>query len=528
MNNNNSNISSALPPDQITNVHETNNFDIVVIGSGIGGLTAAALLARAGKSVLVIEQHDRPGGYAHAFKRKRYIFDSGVHITSGCGLGGYPGGQVMRRVLQAVKVYDELQFIPVNPFAHAGYPGITIDLPVTGNAFIETLSNLFPDQKQGLSDLLELCYQIAIEAARADTLMVTQDSALIQEQLSTLLKYRQATLAEVWNKYIQDPQLQSIFATHWPYLGLPPSKVSFVYWAAMLISYLEDGAYYCKGGFQKLADALVKGLINHGGKIRYKSAVTKIRIADNQVQSVLLATGEEIHAPTIITNADARQTIYKMIGESYFPKRYIARLNRMQASLSIFAVYIATDLDLRKLGAHHEAFYYNNFDHEANYLNAFNGDLTWLSVTIPTLVDPSLAPIGNHIVMLTTMISYDAVHWPTAKAEFLEKTLNFANQKLPGLKEHSLLIEAGSPMTLERYTSNFKGAAYGWDMTPEQTGANRLTNRSPIAGLFFAGHWTAPGGGLYGVSFSGMQTAQQILGINGQQAFWQQFEEVTD
>jgi prolycopene isomerase len=249
-------------------------------------------------------------------------------------------------------------------------------------------------------------------------------------------------------------------------------------------------------------------------------------VVNNKVQSIQLASGECIHASTIIANADVKQTISDLIGEAYFPKRYVTRLNRMQQSLSIFVVYIATDLDLVALGVHHEAFYYDHFDHDAHYDNSVNGRLSWLSITVPTLVDASIAPRGQHLIMLTTLTPYH-LHkdWSEAKSEFSEKMLAFANNKIPGLTEHVLFIDAGSPATMERYTSNHKGAAYGWDATPEQSGANRLENKSPIDGLYFAGHWTTPGAGIYGVSFSGVQTAQQVLGIAGQDDFWRLFNE---
>ena len=147
--------------------------------------------------------------------------------------------------------------------------------------------------------------------------------------------------------------------------------------------------------------------------------------------------------------------------------------------------------------------------------------MTWLSVTAPTLVDPGLAPPGRHIIMLTTLLSYDCVDsWQESKPVFVQKMLDLAARYIPGLKDHLLLVDAGSPATMQRYTLNSHGAAYGWDASPEQVGANRIGNRAPIAGLYFAGHWSSPGGGVYGACVSGMQAAQEILGIREQRCFW--------
>lgn len=495
--------------------------DVIVIGSGIGGLTAAALLAKSGKRVLVLEQHDRAGGYAHGFKRKKYTFDAGVHLTSGCGTDGFAGGQIIRQVLQAVDAYDLVEFVEVNPFAFVSIGDIAVELPASIDALVKQLGDLFPNERQGLQDLLELCLQLAEQVAKSGDVMASGDLAVLSSELHLLFKYRRSTLADVWQTYIQDPQLQSIFAALWPYLGLPPEKVSFVYWASMLMGYVADGAYYCKGGFQGLANALVAGLEQAGGKIEFKQRVMRIVLENNQVQGVQLASGKVIHAPIIISNVDMLQTVENLVGRHYFPSRYLARLQGMQVSLSIFVVYIATDLDVVGAGVHHEAFYYDEWDHQLNYNHSVKGNLSWLSITVPTLVDTSLAPEGEHLIMLTTLANFAQTDdWSLEKNAFMENMLNFADKKIQGLKTHIIFIEAGSPATMQRYTLNQKGAAYGWDVTPEQVGANRSANQSPIAGLFHTGHWTTPGGGVYGVSYSGVQTAQKVLGLSQQNELW--------
>jgi prolycopene isomerase len=244
--------------------------------------------------------------------------------------------------------------------------------------------------------------------------------------------------------------------------------------------------------------------------------VSRLKIEHNQVQSIHLTSGEKIESAVVIANADATQVVYKLIGAEFFSKRYMARFKRMQPSCSVFVVYLATTLDLNAMNIHHEGFYYDNINHQSNYENtlASSETITWLSITVPTLVDPSLAPDGEHLMVLTRLVNFETeTDWKAVKSQYVEKMLNYADGKISGLKDSIQFLEAGSPETLQRYTANTQGAAYGWAATPEQIGANRLANKAPIEGLYFAGHWSTPGGGLVGACYSGVLAAQKVLNI---------------
>jgi phytoene desaturase len=485
-------------------------YDAIVIGSGLGGLTTAGLLARAGKSVLIVERHDRPGGYAHAFRRRGYRFDSAVHLVSGCEPVPFEGGGVLHDLLSELGVRDRCDFARVDPCYRVEWPGLTLDAPCELDRFAEAHAERFPREAKGIRGFLEDCLTIRGEASRAEE----QAGPLRRpERFPLLLRHRRATLAQVLEARVEDPAARAALAALWPYLGLPPSRVSFLYFATMLTSYVADGAYYCRGSFQAFADALVAAAVGAGGELLLRAPVRRILVERGRAVGVLLENGQRVRAPIVISNADARQTVEELCGAEHFPPRYVARLHAAQRSISAFVVYAATDLDLAAADLAHETFLYPGPDHEAAHASGLSGEPDWLSLTVPTLVDPSLAPPGQHLLVLTTLVGASAgTRWRELKAPRMEALVQRAERRLPGLRESLHLSEAATPRTMERYTRNSGGAIYGFDVTPAQVGPGRLDNRTPLAGLYLAGHWTRPGGGVAGVVRSGLRTAGLVLG----------------
>jgi prolycopene isomerase len=279
----------------------------------------------------------------------------------------------------------------------------------------------------------------------------------------------------------------------------------------MLASYLVEGAWYCRGSFQQLANALAWGVERQGGEVLLRSVVRRIRVQDGRAQGIVLENGQEIAAPIVISNADARQTFRELVGIDQLEPRFALRLARMRPSVSAFVVYAAGSYDARAAGLAHENFLWPSFDHDAHAASGAAGRPDWLTITVPTLLDPGLAPPGMHTSVLTTLLPHAAVSsWRASKEEITERLLARAEQVLPGLRASLSFVEAGTPRTLERYTRNDAGAAYGWEHSPEQVGLGRVALRSPIAGLFLAGHWTRPGGGVYGVVKSGIEVASLV------------------
>lgn len=497
-------------------------YDAVVVGAGLGGLTTAALLARAGLGVLVVERHDRPGGYAHAFRRRGYRFDSAVHLVGGCEPVPFEEGGLLHRLLERLGVRERCDFLRVDPCYRLEWPGLTLEAPGDLERFVEAHVEAFPAEAKGVRGFVEDCLAIRAEASRAEggggeAGDAAPDPGRHPERYPLLLRYRRATLARVLADRVGDPVARAALAALWPYLGLPPSRVSFLYFATMLMSYVADGAYYCRGTFQSLAEALVAALERHGGELLLRGLVRRILVEDGRVAGVVLENGQRVRAPLVVSNADARQTVEELVGAEHFPDPFRRRLADATASSSAFVVHAATTLDPERAELAHETFLYPGPDHEASHAGGLRGEPAWLSVTAPGRMDPTLAPPGEHLLVLTTLVGTDldadgtGVRWRDAKARLRDALLERAERRLPGLAASLRYAEAATPRTMERYTRNRAGAIYGFDVTPAQVGPGRLDNRTPLPGLYLAGHWTRPGGGVTGVVSSGMRTARLVL-----------------
>jgi prolycopene isomerase len=290
------------------------DFNVVVIGAGNGGLTAALTLARNGLKVLLLEKHNIPGGCATSFIRGRFEFEVSLHQLSGVGSVRKPGP--LRRLLGELGILDKLELVEMKSLFRLMIPGKTdIILTADRSSVVETLKGASPGKRPGLNVSLTF----SINLPRRWWPWPLPATRRRPGKIPDLFQTRAETDAADPGRISQDPLLKSIITTYWTYLGLPPSRLPFSYFALLLWAYIEFKPYHLKGGSQALSNALLDSFLASGGIVRFNCAAQKIMVADQKIRGVLTEDGEEIPCPYVLSNAATLTTYTDLIGPENLP-----------------------------------------------------------------------------------------------------------------------------------------------------------------------------------------------------------------
>ena len=471
-------------------------YDVVVIGAGIGGLTCAACLAKNGKKVKVFEQHYVPGGCCSSFKRGPFKFDAGVlHLTGGKESGAF------KRVLAALEMEDDLEFR--EQFQRFVFPDLTYDSSRDLESLPSKLRELFPQEETGIVKLFGIIKSIYEDIRQLPTL-----SPLISQ-------YKNSSFQELLDSYINDVKLKSLISANW-HLWHPMWKNSAIDYAALMVTEQLRGYYYPIGGIQTIPDAFVRVLHKHGGEIEYRTFVEKIIVDNNCAIGIETTKGKRVRAAKVVSNVAARSTFFNMVGEDNLPQDFVQTFNKLEISLSSFYVYLGLDIDPRTLGVDApETIVYESYDNTTEWELLLKGEIAvpCFGISIPTYLDQGLAPPGKHVVIVMMMAPYhlNGKSWREEKKRVTQMLIDKAGMIIPSLSQHIVIKDSATPLTYERYTGNSLGAAMGWAFSPDMF-MKRLEQRTPITNLYLAGHWSTPGGGVPAVAISGLRAAQTILG----------------
>lgn len=494
-------------------VSETSVFDVIVIGSGIGGLVTATQLAAKGAKVLVLESYLIPGGSAGYFEREGYRFDVGASMIFGFGTKGTTN--LLTRALDAVNV--SLETIPDPVQIHYHLPG-NLDLKVHKDyeKYLQELIANFPHEQQGIRKFYGECWKV-FNCLNAMELLSLEEPRYLtrvffQHPLACLglVQYLPQNAGDIARRYIKDPQLLKFIDMECYCWSVVPADKTPMINAGMVFSDRHYGGInYPKGGVGKIAQKLVEGLEKAGGKIQYKARVTKIVTENNKAVGVELADGKVIFAKRVVSNATRWDTFEKLLPVEEMPISEKKWRNRYKKSPSFLSLHLGVEASVLPAGTECHHILLEDWEN----METAQGTVF---VSIPTLLDPDLAPEGYHIIHAFTPSwiedwqGLSASEYEQKKEAAAWQIIDRLEKIFPGLDAGLDYMEVGTARSHRRFLGREDGT-YGPIPNKKLMGLLGMPfNRTSIPGLYCVGDSTFPGQGLNAVAFSGFACAHRV------------------
>jgi all-trans-retinol 13,14-reductase len=505
--------------------------DVIVIGSGAGGLACALTLARQGKKVMVLEQHYVPGGWSHSFYIDGFRFSPGIHYIGAMGVG-----QDASRVYEGLGVANHLSFFQQNEkgYDHARIGDKFFHYPAGKTRLIDGLRQQFPHEWKSVKKYVDLVDMARRELHHINEVDTFWEWVTMPWYTRHMGKYSLFSLQRVINWHLKDPLLKAFLNIQCGNHGLSPGRASFILHAAMMGHYL-DGGFYPSGGGGAIVKAFTKEIKRLGGIVRTSARVERILTSKKgdtvKAHGVRLAGGEEIFADTIVSNADPDKTFLGMIEEDHLDGKIRKKLDKTSYSVASLNLFLILRGDLRALGMDSGNIWYgkhpdlNAIYHQLHTQDPIEGDeFPGMFVGSPTLKDPGSQDGIHHSIEAITFVPYSYFkpfegsntgergdEYLRLKDKLAAKMLNTLERLLPGIKKMVVKWELGTPLTNSYYTEGTDGNCYGTEKILKQLGPLSYHPKSRIEGLYLTGASTLSHG-VMGATSSGINTAAIILG----------------
>ncbi len=489
------------------------SFDIIIIGSGIGGLTAGALLAKYGKKVAIFESHSLAGGAAHTFTRQGFKFDSGPSFY--CGLGkNKPSLNPLKQVLDILG--ESLDVVAYDPLGHYHFPEVKFPVFSDSYKYRQAVAKVTPQgakeletfesQMLGLYDCLK---DIPTISLRSDWQLLT---VLLSRYFPSLIKTLfqvgiiNGSVGDVMDKTVKDTWVRRLIDLECFLLsGLKAQGTVAPEVAFMLGERNRAGVEYPLGGSETIINALLKGLKRWGGELYLNSHVDKIIVESGNITGIKLRKGDIVEAPIVISNATLWDTYSHLLEPEYLPKSYREEQLKTAAVESFMHLHLGIKAEgLENLTGHHVVV------HDSNKDIIVPGNTCMIS--IPSVWDKSLAPDNHYVIHAYTLEPYQGweknADYENKKKQRSQSLYKSLEKVIPDIRKRVVLELIGTPLTHSRFLRRHQGTygpaiAAGKGMFP--------SCHTPISGLYRVGDSTLPGIGVPAVAASGILCANTLV-----------------
>ena len=503
---------------------------IAIIGSGMAGLTTGARLAQAGHEVALFEQYHQVGGVTLPYERDGFRWDMGQLLVEGFG-PDEPVGLILAELGVADKIRvrkDDRGYV---------FPDFELKKPTDYGGFrwrIERLQEIFPGEKKGLERYWEdyvrftRLMTIGRRLDHAGALKKIELRARLYPSLVPFLSRLNWSAQQLMDSYFSNEKLKSVFISILADFFTPPSQFQGL--GVFLInaetsfdcrmpSEIEKDAaqlyqYSVLGGINTLVQALVEKFQQNGGKIFTNCTVARIKIVDGRVTAVEDRDGNRFPADVVVATGGAKETFFKLVGEELLPPDFARKVRNLPLMDSVFMVHLGLDYDPSPSLHGPVTYFYGTYDLEGGITQVRQGvyheGKDGFVVHVPSLHSPEMAPAGKHAMTIYT-ICPDRLKdgaWQERRLEFADKLVEYAEQRIPGLRAHAIVRAIVTP---EDFRARILADHHAFGGLAPWRGAARIPHQTPIAGLWFVGSQSESGGGINSVIPGAYRTALRII-----------------
>lgn len=502
------------------------NYDVVVIGAGNGGLTAAIRVLQGGFSCLLLEKHNLPGGFATSFKRGRFEFEASLHELNDFGSPEEPGD--IRTLFRSLGVEDKIDWIRIPEAYHL----ITTDkkydcvMPFGVDAYIEKMEEYCPGSRKSMTEFFELCNEVRDAQTYSNSVNGNTDSNYMKANFPNFIKAGSYSVNEVLDALKMPKKAQDILNAYWCYLGVDCDRMSFLHYGSMVIRYITRDAWMPKMRSHEISLAMDTRIRELGGDIWYQSEAEKILTDDdNKIKGVKLSDGTVINTKHVIANCSPHLVFGKMLEEKSVTEKMVRATNARTFAGRGLTLFLGLNKSAEELGIEsHNYFIYDTADTVRQYDLMKKIDTNHVQATVClNKAYPECSPKGTCMMYFTTMFMSD--DWGNvteedyfkAKDRIAEDMINVFERET-GCKIRDSIEEIclASPTTYARYCGHPEGVIYGYETCDWDSLMPRMMMMKEDAELFpglrFAGGYAMRSSGYSSSYVSGDLSGRQTVG----------------